>query len=382
METRKPKKGEGVPKETPARNNIAALQNVLTQHFLLRAKTDLRAELEKRGFFAAGMLEQVRMMAQIAFELSSAQNNGAALITALSKSTVEKIRALAAFVAPLLYGGDVKRQLDWLRFTGALEGTWPREASATILHNLVIQHSVASILPLVQDWIRDNDPAVRRVVTEALRPRGVMLAHINELKHNPAPLKKILAPLLDDDSDYVQKSVANNLNDISKDNPEIILEWTREWNTPEATKQRHWILARALRTLIEEGHPAALRLLGYGTNSNLRVTWQDNTPRRLQINQFLPCDLEIVNLAKTEAGVVVLLNMDEPGKGKARRKSTYQIWKGKIPAGETKNVSRKIHFVDKNSQPRVEGMYGLSVTVNGNKLEVRQMNFKRRTETS
>ena len=380
METRKPKKGEGVPKETPARNNIAALQNVLIQHSLLRAKTDLRVELEKRGFFAAGMLEQVRMMAQIAFELSSAQNNGAALITALSKSTVEKIRALAAFVAPLLYGGDVKRQLDWLRFTGALEGTWPREASATILHNLVIQHGVANILPLIQDWIRDNDPAVRRVVTEGLRPRGVMLAHINELKEDPAPLKKILAPLLDDNSDYVQKSVANNLNDISKDNPEIILEWTREWNTPEATKQRHWILARALRTLIEEGHPAALKLLGYGTNSNLRVTWQDNTPRRLKINQLLPCDLEIVNLATTEAGVVVLLNMDEPGKGKARRKSTYQIWKGKIPAGETKSISRKIHFVDKNSQPRVEGTYGLSVMVNGNKLEVRQINFKRRIE--
>lgn len=382
METRKPKKGEGVPKETPARNNIAALQNVLSQHFLLQAKTNLRVELEKRGFFAVGMLEQVRMMAQVAFELSNTQNNGAALITALSKSTVEKIRALAAFATPLLYGEEVQRQLEWLRFTSALEGTWPREASATVLHNLVIQHGIASILPLVQDWIRDNDPAVRRVVTEALRPRGVMLAHINELKDDPAPLKKILMPLLDDDSDYVQKSVANNLNDISKDNPEIVLEWTREWNTPEATKQRHWILARALRTLIEESHPAALKLLGYRRNSNLQVTWQDNTPRRIKINQFLPCDLEIVNLAKAEAGVVVLLNMDEPGKGKARRKSTYPIWKGKIPAGATKSVSRKIHFVDKNSQPRMEGMYGLSVMVNGNKLEVRQMRFKRRTENS
>jgi 3-methyladenine DNA glycosylase AlkC len=316
-------------------------------------------------------------MAQLAFDLTETRNNGASLITALSKSPVEKIRALAAFVVPLIFPNDLKTQLDWLRFTGALEGTWPREASATILHNLAIQHGMATVLPLVQEWIRDNDPAVRRVVTEALRPRGVMLAHINELKQDPAPLKKILAPLLDDDSDYVQKSVANNLNDISKDNPEIILEWTREWNTPNATKQRHWILARALRTLIEEGHPAALRLLGYGINANLKVTWHDNTPRRIKINQFLPCDLEIVNLAKAEAGVVVLLIMDEPGKGKARRKSWYQIWKGKIRAGETKSVSKKIHFVDKNSQPRVEGGYSLSVMVNGNKLEVRQMSFKR-----
>jgi 3-methyladenine DNA glycosylase AlkC len=377
MESRKPKKGEGVPKETPVRNNVAALQEILAKSFPQRIKNDLRAELEKRGFFAAGMLEQVRLMAQAAVEVAAAQTGEVSLITALSESPVEKIRALAAFVVPLVFPGDLKAQLACLRLTGTLEGTWPREASATILHNLVIQHGVANVLPLVQSWIQDEDPAVRRLVTEAFRPRGVMLAHIIALKEDPSPLKKILEPLLDDPSDYVQKSVANNLNDISKDNPETILEWTKEWNTPDATKQRHWILARALRTLIDEGHPAALKLLGYGANSNLKVTWQDNTPRLIKINQFLPCDIEIVNLNKSEAGAVVLLLLDEPGKGNARRKSTYQIWKGKIKAGETKSVIKRIHFVDKNSQPRVEGTYCLSLTVNGKKLEEREMIFKR-----
>jgi 3-methyladenine DNA glycosylase AlkC len=377
METKNPKKGEGVPKETPWRNSIAALESILSQYFPSQSLKGLKSALEKRNFFAAGMQEQVRLMAQVAAELSGSQRNGAALIGALSKSPVEKIRGVAAFVVPFLYPDDLKKQLDWLRFTGELEGTWPRELSATILHNLIIRHGVAIILPLVREWIKDENPAVRRLVTEAFRPRAVMLAHINDLKEDPSPLKKILEPLLDDTSDYVQKSVANNLNDISKDNPQIILEWTREWNTPDATKQRHWILARALRTLIDEGHPAALKLLGYGTNSNLKVTWQNNTPRRIKINQFLPCDVEIVNLNESEAGAVVLLLMDEPGKGTARRKSTYQIWKGKIKAGETKSVIKRIHFVDKNSQPRVEGTYRLSLTVNGKRLEEREMIFKR-----
>jgi 3-methyladenine DNA glycosylase AlkC len=377
MESQKPKKGEGVPKETPARNSIAALESILTQHFPGHSWNSMKSELEKRNFFAAGMQEQVRLMAQAAVELSGSQRNGAALITALFKSPVEKIRGVAAFVVPILFPDALKKQLEWLYFTGALEGTWPRELSAMILHNLVIQHGVEIILPLVREWIKDENPAVRRLVTEAFRPRGVMLAHINALKEDPSPLKKILEPLLDDPSDYVQKSVANNLNDISKDNPEIVLDWTKEWNTPDATKQRHWILARALRTLIDEGHPAALKLLGYGTNSNLKVTWQDNTPRLIKINQFLPCDIEIVNLNKSEAGAVVLLLLDEPGKGNARRKSTYQIWKGKIKAGETKSVIKRIHFVDKNSQPRVEGTYCLSLTVNGKKLEEREMIFKR-----
>lgn len=81
----------------------------------------------------------------------------------------------------------------------------------------------------------------------------------------------------------------------------------------------------------------------------MQVTWCDNTPRRIKINQFLPCELKIINLAKAATGAVALLLMDEPGKGHARRKSTYQIWKGKIKAGEMKSVSKKIHFVDKNS---------------------------------
>jgi len=377
VETRKPKKGEGVPKETPSRNNIAELQSILALHFPQQSWENLRAELEKKNFFGVGMQEQVRLMAQVVVEMSGLQQNGAALITAISRSPVEKIRGVAAFVVPIVYPNALRKQLEWLRFTGALEGTWPRELSATILHNLVIQHGVTTILPLVRDWIQEKNPAVRRLVTEAFRPRGVMLAHINELKENPAPLKKILEPLLDDPSDYVQKSVANNLNDVSKDNPEIVLEWTKEWNTPNATKQRHWILARALRTLIDEGHPAALKLLGYASAPNLKITWENGTPARLKLNQFLPCDLEIFNPAKTEAGVVALLLMDEPGKGKARRKSIYQIWKGKIKAGEIKNVSKKIHFVDKNLQPRVEGLYRLSVTVNGKKLGEREMLFKR-----
>ncbi|MGH7456467.1 MAG: hypothetical protein ACRENG_34280, partial [bacterium] len=65
METRKPKKGEGVPKETPSHNSIAALESILVQHFPKQSWTGLKSELEKRNFFAAGMQEQVRLMAQV-----------------------------------------------------------------------------------------------------------------------------------------------------------------------------------------------------------------------------------------------------------------------------------------------------------------------------
>jgi len=113
MELRKPKKGEGVPKETPSRNSIAALESILSQHFPGQSWKGMKSELEKRNFFDAGMQEQVRLMAQVAVELSESQRNGAALIAALSQSPVEKIRGVAAFVVPILYPDDLRRLNFW-----------------------------------------------------------------------------------------------------------------------------------------------------------------------------------------------------------------------------------------------------------------------------
>ncbi len=377
IETRAPKKGQGVPKETPSRNSIADLQGVLARHFPHGAWGGMRGELERREFFAAGMQEQVRIMAEVAVALLGDETQHSMLISALSDSPVEKVRGVAAFAVPIVYAGDLERQLQGLYITGALEGTWPRELSATTLHHLIIAHGVDTVLPLVKSWINDPDPAIRRLVVESFRPRGVMLPHIGELKQDPSPLKALLEPLLDDEVDYVRKAIANNLNDVSRDKPELVLAWAEEWMTPEASKERRWIISRALRTLVNAGHPTALGILGFAPPSALKVTWKDTTPSQVALNQLIPFEFEVVNHSDTEGGVILLLVMDEPGKGTARRTSTYQIWKGKLKPGGAKRVSKRIHFIDKSSRPKEPGTYRLIATVNGARLEERTMDFER-----
>jgi 3-methyladenine DNA glycosylase AlkC len=377
VETRVPKKGQGVPKETPGSNSIADLEGILTEHFPEVQWDGLRTELDSRDFFGAGMQQQVRILAEASATVLGDRHATADLIPTLAASPVEKIRGVAAFTVPIAYRDDLEAQLQDLRFTGALEGTWPRELSATVLHNLIIQHGVATMLPRVQAWIEDPEPAIRRLVVEATRPRGVMLAHITELKENPAPLRAILEPLLDDDADYVRKAVANNLNDVSRDNPAVVLAWTREWMTPDASPERRWVLSRALRTLVNEGDPDALAILGYTPASALDVVWRDTTPHSVQINELLPFEFDIHNPTDAEAFVILLLMMDEPGKGQGRRKSRYQIWKGRVRAGGSKGVSKRIHFVDKSTQRKEPGTYRLSITVNGQVLEERTMLFQR-----
>ena len=80
------------------------------------------------------------------------------------------------------------------------------------------------------------------------------------LKVDPSPIVPILKLLKNDPSETVRRSVANNLNDISKDNPEVALRLAEAWygSTPETdTLVRH-----GLRTLLKQGHPDALRVTG------------------------------------------------------------------------------------------------------------------------
>lgn len=377
VEKREPKKGKGVPKETPAQNSIADLQSILTEHFPEVRWNALGSELDKQGFFQAGMQQQVRILAEATAALLGEQHKTAELIPALSASPVEKVRGVAAFTVPVAYADDLEAQLQSLRTTGALEGTWPRELSATVLHKLIIQYGVTMVLPLVDNWIEDPDPAIRRLVVESFRPRGVMLAHISELKQDPAPLRTILEPLLDDDADYVRKAVANNLNDISRDNADVVLDWAGEWMTSDASRERRWILSRALRTLVNDGHPTALEILGYTRASDLTVIWRDTTPQSVELNQLLPFEFEISNPSGNRASVILLLLMDGPGKGKGRRRSRYQIWKGEIEPGDSKSVSKRIHFADRSTQVKEPGTYHLIVTINGDLLAERKMTFQR-----
>ncbi|RRK09746.1 DNA alkylation repair protein [Lactiplantibacillus garii] len=110
-------------------------------------------------------------------------------------------------------------------------------------------------------WAASADEDVRRLASEGMRPRLPWGIRLKPYVDDPAPIMPILTRLIGDSSVYVQKSVANNLNDISKDHPDLVIQFAqRYWGqSPSA----NWILTRGLRTLFKQGVPAVLTLLGY-----------------------------------------------------------------------------------------------------------------------
>lgn len=107
----------------------------------------------------------------------------------------------------------------------------------------------------VRQWVTDTNPHVRRLASEGTRPR---LPWGGFLRHEPA--WDVLDALVQDDTLYVRRSVANHLGDIAKDHPEQAVERAAGWRD---TEHGGWVVRHGLRHLVKKGHHGALALQGY-----------------------------------------------------------------------------------------------------------------------
>jgi len=84
---------------------------------------------------------------------------------------------------------------------------------------------------------------------------------LTQLVADPSPTLPLLKALRDDEEEYVRRSVANHLNDISKDHPDLVADLAKDWMRG-ADRNRERLLRHACRTLIKQGHPVALAAFG------------------------------------------------------------------------------------------------------------------------
>ncbi len=118
-------------------------------------------------------------------------------------------------------------------------------------------------LSVLNKWTDDKNQHVRRLVSEGTRPRLPWGMRLPLFIDDPAPVVELLEKLKDDEKEYVRRSVANNLNDIAKDHPDLVANIAEKWMIG-AGKERKRLIRHACRTLIKNGDKKALRVLGYG----------------------------------------------------------------------------------------------------------------------
>lgn len=118
-------------------------------------------------------------------------------------------------------------------------------------------------------WAKSENEHLRRLSCEGCRPRLPWAVSLPKFKDNPLKILEIIELLKNDKSKYVQKSVANNLNDISKDNPEMVIEFVSK--NLGFSKTLDWICKHASRTLLKKGDKKILKLFGYENSSHINI---------------------------------------------------------------------------------------------------------------
>ena len=166
----------------------------------------------------------------------------------LADHSSDMVRAWAAFTHSADRGLTLDVRLESARRFAADGAVSVRECAWDSFRPYLVQ-DLSRGLKLLEPWVLDPDANIRRCAVEATRPRGVWTAHIEALKRDPQPGLALLEPLRSDPSRYVQRAVANWLNDASKSRPDWAQAVCARWTQESRTKETAWTVHHALRTL-------------------------------------------------------------------------------------------------------------------------------------
>ncbi|MBY5932263.1 DNA alkylation repair protein [Tateyamaria omphalii] len=133
-------------------------------------------------------------------------------------------------------------------------------------------------LARLEAWAADENYHVRRLVSEGTRPKLPWARKVELTLDQTLPL---LDRLQADGTRFVTRSVANHLNDVAKTEPGAVLGRLEAWEADgsQDAKERAWMQRHALRTLVKDGHPGAMAMLGYRGDAPVDVSCEIATPK-------------------------------------------------------------------------------------------------------
>jgi 3-methyladenine DNA glycosylase AlkC len=236
----------------------------------------------------------------------------------------------------------------------------------------LIHHPEATLKQLRQ-WTDDESEHVRRLVSEGTRPRLPWAMRLPAFQANPAPVIELLERLKDDPALYVRRSVANNLNDIGKDNPAVLAAVATRWRK-DASPEREWIVRRALRWAVKQGDAAALKVLGFGKTAQVEIAKASIAPPGAPIGGAVNIAFDIKNpLPKTQSLMVDLAVHYVKAGGKTSAK-VFKLKALNLAAGESARLQKKLSLAQMTTRKHFAGVHRVEAVVNGQAFELGQFN--------
>lgn len=213
-------------------------------------------------------------------------------------------------------------------------------------------------------WARDASVHVRRLVSEGTRPRLPWAPRLADFQRDPAPVLALLELLKDDGERYVQRSVANNLNDVAKDHADVVVEVCRRWSVG-APAGRQWIVKHALRSLVKGGDAGALTLLGVGARPRIELRGARVTPKRPSIGTSVAISFEVVSRARSAQELLIDYRVHFVKSNGSRRAKVFKLRRVQLPAKGQLRLQARLSLANLTTRKHYPGGHAVELLVNG-----------------
>ena len=216
----------------------------------------------------------------------------------------------------------------------------------------------------------DDDESVRRWASEGSRPRLPWGERLNNLIKDPTPTFAILNALKFDDALFVRKSVANHINDISKDHPAAAIALLKRWkqeaqgNDGEREKVR-WITRHALRTLIKNGNADALGLLGATSRPKIAIKNPQLKAASIKLGGVVEFSFQLVSKASVDQSLVIDYKLHFPKSKGSLSTKVFKLKSLNLHAGESIQITKSHSFKEITTREYYNGEHHLEIQING-----------------
>ncbi len=245
----------------------------------------------------------------------------------------------------------------------ALHALTPLFSAEFAIRPFIAKHPQKALV-YFRRWTKDPNEHVRRLVSEGTRPRLPWGSRLPVFDDNPSPILALLNTLKDDPSAYVRRSVANHLNDISKDQPDVIVDLCERW-IRGAQEHRLRLIRHASRTLIKAGHPRALATLGFDPKARVRVTELKLSKKRVRLGSDLEIGFCLQSTSSKMQPLIVDYTVHHVKKNGTRSPKVFKLRTLEL-APKERLLLTKVHQIRKiTTRTYHSGRHTIEIMVNG-----------------
>jgi 3-methyladenine DNA glycosylase AlkC len=236
--------------------------------------------------------------------------------------------------------------------------------SAEYSIRVFLERYLQQTLGRLREWAFDSNVHVRRLVSEGTRPRLPWAPRLRAFQDDPRPVLELLELLKDDPELFVRRSVANNLNDIGKDNPVALIETCRRWMR-DASPQRSWLVRHALRSAVKRGDPEALEILGFLPATGVQVRDVHIAPPVASIGDSITFTVELSNEGSATQRLLIELRVHFVKANAHPSPKVFALKELELRPNGSVQLTKKISLAQHTTRTHYPGQHRVEVLVNG-----------------